>query len=456
MAMWQKNQVDLASRAAVKGETPNPAQGGTKATSANPISQRPVETELMEEVVNRDNLFKALDRVKANGGAPGVDGMTVQELPDFLREHWLRLKEELLKGTYCPQPVRRVGIPKPDGGTRNLGIPSALDRFIQQAVLQVLQKRWDRTFSDHSYGFRPGRSAHLAVARAQDYVKEGFTWVVDLDLEKFFDRVNHDVLMERLARRIGDKRLLKLIRAFLEAGVMENGLVGPTDEGTPQGGPLSPLLSNALLDELDKELESRSHRFVRYADDCNVYVRSERAGLRVMASLKAFLSQRLKLKVNESKSAVARPSDRKFLGFTITERKGVVKRTIAPKAILRFKDRVRELTGRNRGISMERMVEDLTPYLRGWRGYFGFCETAWQLDSLDSWVRHRLRSFQWKQWRHGPARYKELTARGVDPKTAAQTAASSRGPWRVSNSPGPRKAMPNVYFKALGLPTLGR
>jgi RNA-directed DNA polymerase len=262
--------------------------------------------------------------------------------------------------------------------------------------------------------------------------------------------------MGRLARRIGDKRLLKLIRAFLEAGVMENGLVGPTDEGTPQGGPLSPILSNALLDELDKELEHRGHRFVRYADDCNVYVHSERAGHRVMASLKAFLTQRLKLKVNEAKSAVARPSDRKFLGFTIIERKGIVRRYIAPKALARFKDRVREMTGRNRGISMERMVEDLSRYLRGWRGYFGFCETPWELEHLDSWIRHRLRSFQWKQWRHGPLKFKELVAKGVDPKLAAQTAGSAHGPWRLSNSPAPRKAMPNVYFKALGLPSLVR
>jgi RNA-directed DNA polymerase len=456
MAKWQKNQVVLASMAAVRGETLSSVHRGTKAMTASSRPESPVETELMEEVVNRDNLFKALHRVKANGGAPGMDGMTVQELPDFLRQHWPRLKEEVLKGAYRPQPVRRVGIPKPDGGTRNLGIPTALDRFIQQAVLQVLQKRWDRTFSDHSYGFRPGRSAHQAVSRAQDYIKEGFTWVVDLDLEKFFDRVNHDVLMGRLARRIGDKRLLKLIRAFLEAGVMEHGLVGPTDEGTPQGGPLSPILSNALLDDLDKELEHRGHRFVRYADDCNVYVRSERAGLRVMAGLKAFLSQRLKLKVNESKSAVARPSDRKFLGFTLMERKGTVKRIIAPKALSRFKERIRELTGRNRGISMERMVGDLSRYLRGWRGYFGFCETPWELERLEGWVRRRLRSFQWKQWRNGPKRFRELTARNVDAKLAAQTAASAHGPWRLSNSPGPRKAMTNAYFRALGLPNLVR
>lgn len=385
-----------------------------------------------------------------------MDGMTVQELPDFLRQHWPRLREELLKGAYKPQPVRRVSIPKPDGGTRNLGIPTALDRFIQQAVLQVLQRRWDCTFSNHSYGFRPGRSAHQAVAQAQNYVKEGFTWVVDLDLEKFFDRVNHDILMSRLARRIGDKRLLKLIRAFLEAGVMENGLVGPTDEGTPQGGPLSPLLSNALLDDLDKELEHRGHRFARYADDCNVYVRSERAGLRVMESLKGFLSQKLKLKVNESKSAVAKPSERKFLGFTIVTRKGLVRRTIAPKALDRFKDRVREMTARNRGVSMAKIIEDLSRYLRGWRGYFGFCETPWELEHLDSWVRHRLRSYQLKQWKTGPIRFREFVARGVDAKMAAQTASSSHGPWRLSNSPAPRKAMPNVYFKVMGLPSLVR
>ena len=454
MAMWQKDQVDLASKPEGRGEAPDHVHRGTKAMPADSHPESPVETVLMEEVCNRENLFKALHRVKANRGSPGVDGMTVQMLPDFLRQHWPRLKEELLKGTYRPQPVRRVGIPKPDGGTRNLGIPSALDRFIQQAVLQVLQKRWDRTFSDHSYGFRPGRSAHQAVARAQGYIKDGFKWVVDLDLEKFFDRVNHDVLMGRLARRVGDKRLLKLIRAFLEAGVMENGLIGPTDEGTPQGGPLSPLLSNLLLDDLDKELEGRGHRFVRYADDCNIYVRSERAGQRVMASLKAFLSRKLKLKVNESKSAVARPDDRKFLGFTLVERKGVLKRYIAPKAILRFKERIREMTGRNRGVSMERIVADLSQYLRGWRGYFGFCETPWTLDHLDSWIRRRLRSFQWRQWRRGPTRYQELTARGVDPKMAAQTASSGHGPWRMSNSPAPRIAMKNAYFKGLGLPSL--
>lgn len=304
MVERQKNQVLLASDTDGRGEALDTVRRGTETMAAEPSTESPAKTQLDEEVVHRENLLKALKRVKANGGAPGVDGMTVQQLPDFLREHWPRIKEELLKGTYQPQPVRRVEIPKPDGGMRQLGTPTALDRFIQQAVLQVMQRQWDRTFSESSYGFRPGRSAHQAVAKAQSYIQEGFTWVVDLDLEKFFDQVNHDILMGRVAKRIKDKRLLKLIRGYLEAGVLERGAVGPRDEGTPQGGPLSPLLSNLLLDDLDRELERRGHRFVRYADDCNVYVRSERAGLRVMEGLKAFLSRKLKLKVNESKSGL--------------------------------------------------------------------------------------------------------------------------------------------------------
>ncbi len=421
--------------------------------AAKPPTESPAETQLIEEVVQRENLWKALKRVKANGGAPGVDGMTVQQLPDFLREHWLRIKEELLTGIYQPQPVRRVEIPKPDGGTRQLGIPTALDRFIQQAVLQVLQRRWDRTFSDSSYGFRPGRSAHQAVAKAQSYIQDGFTWVVDLDLEKFFDRVNHDVLMGRVAKRVGDKRLLKLIRGYLEAGVMEHGLVGTREEGTPQGGPLSPLLSNLLLDDLDRELERRGHRFVRYADDCNVYVRSERAGLRVMEGLKAFLSRKLKLKVNESKSAVARPSQRKFLGFSFTSGERV-KRRIAPKAILRFKERIRELTRRTRGVSIERMIGELRRYLTGWRGYFGFCETPSTMRDLEGWMRRRLRCFLWKQWKRSPVRFKELRAKGVGRDLAAKTAGSAHGPWHLSNSPALAIALNNDYFRNLGLPPL--
>ena len=292
----------------------------------------------MEEVCERDNLKEALRRVKANKGSAGVDGMTIGAITDHLKQHWPAIRDRLLNGTYEPKPVRRVEIPKPDGGVRKLGIPTVLDRFIQQAVLQVLQRRWDRTFSRHSYGFRPGRSAHHAVAQAQQYIADGYGWVVDLDLEKFFDRVNHDKLMGRIAQRVDDSRLLKLIRAFLNAGVMENGLVSPSVEGTPQGGPLSPLLSNLVLDDLDRELERRGHRFVRYADDSNIYVRSERAGHRVMDRVTRFITTQLKLTVNESKSAVARPQDRKFLGFSFTAGPEV-KRTIAPKALDRFKAR---------------------------------------------------------------------------------------------------------------------
>ncbi len=453
MVKRQKNQVFLASDMDGRAEGPDAVRQGTEAMTAKPCTESPAETQLIEEVVHRENLLKALKRVKSNGGAPGVDGMAVQQLPDFLREHWLRIKEELLKGTYRPQPVRRVEIPKPDGGTRQLGIPTALDRFIQQAVLQVLQQRWDQTFSESSYGFRPGRSAHQAVAKAQSFIQEGFTWVVDLDLEKFFDRVNHDILMGRVAKRISDQRLLKLTRGYLEAGMMEHGLVGTRDEGTPQGGPLSPLLSNLLLDDLDRELERRGHRFVRYADDCNIYVRSERAGLRVMEGLKAFLSQKLKLKVNESKSAVARPHARKFLGFSFTSGEKV-KRRIAPKAILRFKERIRELTRRTRGVSIDRMIEDLRRYLIGWRGYFGHCETPSTLRELEGWIRRRLRCFLWKQWKRGRIRFKELKARGVGKGLAARTAGSAHGPWRLSNSPALSIALNNAYFRNLGLPPL--
>jgi RNA-directed DNA polymerase len=349
--------------------------------------------------------------------------------------------------------VKRVEIPKPDGGIRKPGIPTVLDRFIQQAVMQVLQRRWDRTFSEHSYGFRPGRSAHQAVAQAQKYIAEGYRWVVDLDLEKFFDRVNHDKLMAKIAERVGDKRLLKLIRAFLTAGVMEDGLVNPVDEGTPQGGPLSPLLSNIVLDEFDRELEQRGLRFARYADDSNIYVRSRRAGERVMESITRFITTTLKLKVNELKSAVARPWARKFLGFSFTSA-GIPKRRIAPKAVDRFKERVRELTSRTRGVSIERMAEDLTRYLRGWIGYFGKCETPSVLEGLERWFRRRLRSVIWKQWRRGSVRFAELRKRDVGKDLAAQTAGSAHGPWRLANSPALAIALPNAYFDSLGIPRL--
>lgn len=450
----QKSQLLLAFMAEGRDEFPTAAIGGTELPAAKRPSESPTRTDsLMEEVCQRDNLWKALKRVRANKGAPGVDGMTVRALPKYLKRHWPKIREQLLAGTYRPQPVKRVEIPKPDGGVRKLGIPTALDRFIQQAVQQVLGPRWDRTFSEHSYGFRPGRGAHQAVAQAQAYIAEGYGFTVDMDLEKFFDRVNHDLLMGRVAKRVEDKRLLKLIRAFLNAGVMENGLVSPSEEGTPQGGPLSPLLSNLLLDDLDQELERRGHRFVRYADDCNIYVRSRRAGERVMRSVTRFLTDKLKLKVNESKSGVARPAQRKFLGFSFTGGKQP-KRRIASKTLLRFKKRIRELTKRNRGVSLERMVAQLRRYLIGWRGYFGFCQTPSVLRNLDSWIRRRLRCFQWKQWKRGKTRFAELRRRGVGKKLAAQTAGSPRGLWHISRSPALSFALPGAYFDSLGLPHL--
>ncbi len=347
----------------------------------------------MEEVCDRENLRRAWKRVRRNQGGPGVDGMTIEDAETYLREQWPSTRCQLLEGTYQPRPVKRVEIPKPDGGVRKHGVPCVVDRLIQQAVLQVLQERWDPTFSEHSYGFRPGRSAQQAVAQAQRYVAEGYDYVVDIDLEKFFDRVNHDGLMARVASRVSDKRVLKLIRGFLNAGVMEDGLVLPVDEGTPQGGPLSPLLSNIVLDDLDKELARRGHRFCRYADDCNIYVRSQRAGERVMASVSRFLTVKLQLKVNEAKSAVARPEERKFLGFSIANDGS--ERRIAPKALDTFKTRIREQTRRTRGLSLSQIIEELTPYLIGWRGYFGFCQTPRVLTNLEAWTRRRLRSYLW-------------------------------------------------------------
>jgi len=379
--------------------------------------------------------------------------MKVGELSDYLKQHWPSIREQLLRGTYQPQPVRRVEIPKPDGGVRKLGIPTVLDRMIQQAVMQVLQRRWDPTFSEHSHGFRPKRSAHQAIVQAQRYIAEGNRWVVDLDLEKFFDRVNHDKLMAAMARRVTDKRVLRVIGAFLKVGVLENGLVSPAEEGTPQGGPLSPLLSNIVLDELDRELERRKHCFVRYADDCNIYVRSRHAGQRVMKSVTGFLARRLKLKVNEAKSAVARPAERKFLGFSFSNNKEP-KRRISPKALLRCKQKIRELTRRTRGISLEQMTKELAAYLRGWKNYFGFCQTPSLLKVLDRWTRHRLRSMIWKQWQRGTTRYGKLRQLGVGSALAAQTAGSPHGPWRLANSPALSYALPLAYFDSLGLPRL--
>ena len=437
-----------------RGEAPTAMGRGTEVSVASYAPESPASSEyLMEEVCRRGNLKKALQRVRRNKGCPGIDGMTVDDLPEYLKEHWSDIRAELQNGIYKPQPVKRVEIEKPGGGVRKLGIPTVLDRFIQQALLQVLQKLWDPTFSEHSFGFRPRQSAHQAVRRAQEYIAQGYRWVVDIDLDRFFDRVNHDMLMGRIAKRVKDKRMLKLIRAYLCAGVMENGLVGPIDEGTPQGGPLSPLLSNIVLDDLDRELERRGHRFARYADDCNVYVRSRRAGERVMRSIRFFVTRKLKLMVNKEKSAVARPWDRKFLGFSFTSNKAP-KRRIAPQSLKRFKKRVRELTRRSRGISLGQMVHQLSRYLVGWRGYFGFCETRSVLQHLDSWIRRRLRCVVWKQWKRGRIRFRELRKRGVIEVTAALTAGSPHGPWHLSLSPPLNHALPNDYFASLGLPSL--
>jgi RNA-directed DNA polymerase len=405
---------------------------------------------LMEAICSPQNIAEAVKAVVRNKGAPGVDGITVRELPGVIAARWPEIERTLLEGRYQPQPVRRVMIPKPgNDGERALGIPTVLDRTIQQAVLQQLQPLWDPTFSQHSYGFRPGRSAHQAVAQAQAYVIEGYQFVVDIDLAKFFDRVNHDRLMAAVATRVSDRRVLRLIRGFLTAGILCNGLLEPSLEGTPQGGPLSPLLSNLVLDELDRELERRGHRFVRYADDCNIYVRSEKAGQRVMASITRFIETRLKLQVNTAKSAVGRPWDRSFLGFTIRNEQRL-RRCVASKAINRFKNRVRELTGRSRGVSMARMIKDLNPVLRGWAGYFGFSQLG-EPSSLDGWIRRRLRCLAWTQWRTRRRRIEELARLGVAKSAAFEAVHSPKGPWRLSSANCMHKAFGKTRFRALGL-----
>jgi len=431
------------------GEAPRPDGRETETIAAMSGPESPTEVRsLMETICDPDNMTAALRAVVRNKGAAGVDRMTVRRLPDAMKERWPEIERQLLEGRYRPTPVLRVRIPKPSGGTRDLGIPTAIDRVIQQAVLQRLQPLWDPTFSEHSFGFRPGRSAHQAVAKAQSFVAEGHRFVVDIDLSKFFDRVNHDRLMARLAARVTDRRVLVLIRSFLTAGVMDEGVFEASEEGTPQGGPLSPLLSNIVLDELDRELERRGHRFVRYADDCNVYVRGERAGLRVMASLTRFIEGRLRLKINAEKSAVARPWDRSFLGFTVTE-ETEPRRRIADKAVRRFKDRARELTRRH-GRALERMIAELNPYLRGWAGYFGF--TQWrELASLDGWIRRRLRCAVWVQWRTRGRRYKELRRLGVSEKVASAAIFSPKGPWRLSSAGALHRAFTNRRFQGLGL-----
>jgi RNA-directed DNA polymerase len=423
-------------------------------TTAAETEPDPAATIVMEEVVRKENLEQAMKRVVANKGGPGVDGMRVDELKRYLKTHWPDHKAQLLDGRYKPQPIKAVDIPKPGGGKRRLGIPTVLDRFIQQAILQVMAPVYDPTFSPHSYGFRPGRNAHQAVRQAQAYIQEGYNWVVDIDLEKFFDRVNHDILMGRIARRVTDKRILRLIRLYLQAGAMLNGVVQERYEGTPQGGPLSPLLSNILLDELDKELERRGHNFCRYADDANIYVKSERAGQRVMDSVERFLAELLKLKINREKSAVTEPQKRSFLGFSFT---GGEYRKIrfAPKSVKNFKRKVKQITGRSRGITLERMIQELNGYTRGWMGYYRIAETPTVLSDLDCWIRRRLRSAVAKQWfKSCKARFRGLNGLGVDPKQAAITAVTRRGPWAMSNMKAFKLAMPNKFFAERGLLTL--
>ena len=407
----------------------------------------------MEAVVEPRNLRAALKRVRQNKGSPGIDGMSVEELPEYLREHWPRLREEVLAGRYQPRPVRRQSIPKRGGGMRELGIPCVLDRFIQQALLQVLQPQFDPTFSEHNHGFRPGRRAHDAVREAQGYVQQGRRWVVDVDLEKFFDRVNHDVLMGKLAGRMADKRVLGLIRRYLEAGILAGGVVIERHEGTPQGGPLSPLLANVLLDEVDKELERRGHAFVRYADDCNVYVRSRRAGERVMQRLHR-LYARLRLRINPAKSAVAPVWQRSFLGFGFwAARGGEVRRRVANKALGAMKDRVRELTARSRGRSISQVATELRGFLAGWKEYFRLADTPRVLRELDEWVRHRLRALHLKQWKRGRTIYRELLARGMTGYQARRVAANGRRWWKNAGM-AIHIALPNRYFDELGVPRL--
>ena len=409
--------------------------------------------ELWDRIWERQNLLAALKRVERNGGAPGIDGMTVKELRPYLKEQWLEVREALDQQTYRPRPVRRVEIPKPDGGVRLLGIPTVLDRFLQQAIAQALTPLFEPLFSTQSYGFRPGRSAHQAVKQAQEYVQAGYEWVVDIDLEKFFDRVNHDMLMARVARVVKDKQVLKLIRAYLNSGVMVNGVVLDTAEGTPQGGPLSPLLSNIMLDDLDKELERRGHKFVRYADDCNIYVRTQRAGERVMESVKTFLEKKLKLKVNPKKSKVERASRAKFLGFSFYKRKGEVHIRVAKRSLERFRDKLRRLTKRTRSGKLEEVIEAINQYTMGWIAYYRLANTPSVLEGLDSWIRRRLRQMVWKRWKRGTTRYRKLVKLGV-PRERAGLGAVGKSPWHMSRTPVINEALSNAYLRNSGLKSI--
>ena len=416
-----------------------------------PDSQRYIHIPKIEGVVNDYNIQKAIKTVTRNKGAPGIDGVTTEEIKGVMQEQWPKIMQDILDGKYRPSPVRRVEIPKPDGsGVRKLGIPTVMDRVIQQALYQELVYTFEATFSANSYGFRLGRKAQQAVLKAQEYILEGCEWVVDIDLEKFFDKVNHDILMSRVARKVKDKKILLLVRRFLQAGVMENGLVKATEEGTPQGGPLSPLLSNIMLDDFDKELEKRGLRFARYADDCNIYVKSEKAGQRVMESVIKFLTTKLKLKVNQQKSAVAHPWERKFLGFTFKEEEPG-KIVVHESRVKRLKDKIRGLTKRMRGCNLTDSIRKLImPITRGWANYFGLAEERGIFESLDGWIRRKIRGIQWRQWKKPKARLKKLIALGIKKHTAKSHAYSSKGPWRMARSYCMHKGLSNSVIESMG------
>jgi len=438
-----------------RGRNPQSDGRGVLSGTVTRENSCPEALEVMEAVVGRENMWRALKRVESNKGAPGVDNMPVSELRGYLRERWPRIKEDLLDGRYEPSPVRKVEIPKPGGkGMRQLGIPTVLDRLIQQAMHQVMQPIFEPNFSDHSYGFRPGRSAHQAVLKARTYVTEGRRWVVDMDLEKFFDRVNHDILMSRIARKVKDKRIIDVIRRYLRSGILDKGPVQPRTEGTPQGGPLSPLLSNILLDDLDKELERRGHAFCRYADDCNIYVRSRQSGQRVMASVSRFLEKRLKLKVNFDKSAVERPWKRKFLGYSMTWHKEP-RLKVAPESVKRLKGKLKALLRQGRGRNLGRFIEeDLTPLLRGWVNYFRLAEVRGVFEELDQWLRRHIRCILWRQWKRSYARAKNLMRFGLGEERAWRSATNGHGPWWNAGASHMNQALPRKYFDACGLVSL--
>lgn len=417
-----------------------------------PDNQRYIYIPKIEGVVNDYNMQEAMKAVIRNKGAPGIDGITTEEIKGVMQKQWPKIKQDILEGKYRPNPVKRVEILKPDGsGVRKLGIPTVVDRIIQQALYQELVYAFEATFSENSYGFRLGRKAQQAVLKAQEYIREGYEWVVDIDLEKFFDKVNHDILMSRVARKVKDKKILLLIRRFLQAGVMENGLVQVTEEGTPQGGPLSPLLSNIMLDDFDKELEKRGLRFARYADDCNIYVKSEKAGQRVMQSVIKYLTTKLKLKVNEQKSAVAQPWDRKFLGFTFTRGKEPGRIAVHESRVKRLKDKIKGLTRKMRGNKMTDSIREfIMPITRGWANYFSIAETRSVFSSLDGWIRRKIRGILWRQWKKPRTRCKQLMALGIKESTAKKHAYSSKGPWRLAKSYGMHKAMSNSEIESMG------